>query len=214
MSGTPSPVSRERRPFLIGAVVLTAAVSLLQIPVLTLAAAALAGFVFWFFRDPERVIPADERHVLSPADGRVVGIVGLEEDRLLKGPAIRISIFLNVFNVHVNRVPVSGKILNIVYQPGLFKMAQVPEASLNNEQNALLLESPSGMRIVFVQIAGFIARRIVCWARTGDTLRQGERFGMIRFGSRTDIYVPPTTRIRVKPGDRVQGGVSVLGELT
>ena len=180
---------------------------------MTAITAGFALLVFWFFRDPERFRPNDERKILSPADGKVVGIVEIREDRLLKDRAIRVSIFLSVFNVHVNRIPLSGWIRNIVYQPGQFRMAQVEEASIHNEQNAILLESSSGTKIVIVQIAWFIARRIISWIKPGDYVHQGARFGMIRFGSRTDIYMPPSTRLKVKIGDYVKGGLSVIGEL-
>lgn len=208
-----SPVARERLPFLIGAVTITVAVSLLKISWLTAVVGVLAALVFWFFRDPERSGPADEGVVLSPADGRIVGIEEISEDRFLKERAIRISIFLNIFNVHVNRIPCSGKIKEIAYQPGQFLMAHRSDASLKNEQNAMLLERSSGGKILFVQIAGWIARRIVCWKRPGDLVQQGERFGMIRFGSRTDIYLPLEAQIRVKVGDHVKGGLSVIGEI-
>lgn len=214
MQNSQSPVARERLPFLIGAVTIAVAVSLLKIIWLSGVVVVLAALVFWFFRDPERSIPVDERLILSPADGRVVGIGEMLEDRFLKERAIRISIFLNIFNVHVNRIPCSGKIKEIAYQPGRFLMAHRAEASLKNEQNAILLESRSGEKILIVQIAGWIARRIVCWKSIGDQVRQGERFGMIRFGSRTDIYLPLESQVRVKVGDHVTGGRSVIGEIS
>ena len=196
------------------ATVFTVAVSLLKIPWLTLGAVALALLVFWFFRDPERITPTGERLILSPADGRVVGITESDEPRFLKARAIQVSVFLSPLNVHVNRIPCSGRIREVAYRPGKFLSAQRDRASLENEQNAILLETGAGEKIVFVQIAGFLARRIVCWIKPGDPVKQGVRFGMIRFGSRMDLYLPLSTRLRVKAGDRVKGGLSVIGELS
>ena len=213
MRETQSLVARERRPFLIGATIIVVAISFLKIVWLTVGVGLLASLVFWFFRDPERSTQVDERLILSPADGRVVGIEEMSEDRFLKERTIRISIFLNIFNVHVNRIPCSGKIKEVFYQPGQFLMAHRKDASLKNEQNAILLERRSGGKILFVQIAGWVARRIVCWIVIGDQVRQGERFGMIRFGSRTDLYLPLETQVRVKVGDHVKGGLSVIGEI-
>lgn len=195
------------------ATVFTVAVSLLKIPWLTLGAVALALLVFWFFRDPERTISTGERLILSPADGRVVGITESDEPRFLKDRAIQVSVFLSPLNVHVNRIPCSGRIREVAYRPGKFLSAQRDRASLSNEQNAVLLETGAGEKIVFVQIAGFLARRIVCWIKPGDPVKQGMRFGMIRFGSRMDLYLPLSTRLRVKAGDRVKGGLTVIGEL-
>ncbi|QPJ63152.1 MAG: phosphatidylserine decarboxylase family protein [Candidatus Nitronauta litoralis] len=168
-------------------------------------------FVVNFFRDPERQIPTEPGLVVSPADGKVVEIQD-DTDPLLTQPSVRISVFLNVFNVHVNRVPVPGRILAIRYNKGKFLNAASHKASLDNEQNALLIET--GPHSVLVkQIAGLIARRIVCWVREGQTMETGERFGLIRFGSRTDIFLPADSKIDVKIGDHVKGGSSILGKL-
>ena len=209
--GAASRVVRERFPFLAGATLLTLAVAAFQIPWLTFAMGLLALEVFWFFRDPERTIPSEEGLVVAPADGKIVDIAEVQEDRFLKTRAIKISIFLNVFNVHVNRIPCSGVIQNIVYQPGKFFAANKALASTENEQNAVLLETPSGARVVFIQVAGLIARRIVCWAKKDDKVERGSRFGMIRFGSRTDLFLPLGTEIQVALGDKVKGGSSVIG---
>lgn len=212
-----SPVVRERFPFLAAATGFTLTVSLFGIAWLTLGAVGAALLIFWFFRDPERTIPppeAGERLILSPADGRVVGIADSDEPRFLKDRAIKVSIFLSPLNVHVNRIPCSGRIREVAYRPGKFLSAQRDRASFENEQNAVLLETGAGEKIVFVQIAGFLARRIVCWIKPGDPVKQGVRFGMIRFGSRMDLYLPLSTRLRVKAGDRVKGGLSVIGELS
>jgi phosphatidylserine decarboxylase len=173
----------------------------------------LTLFCTYFFRDPERIIPVEEGMVVSPADGKIVDISSTEEGRFLKKPAIKISIFLDIFNVHVNRSPVVGKVIDIIYNKGRFLAANVPKASLENEQNALILETDSGKKIVCIQIAGLIARRIVCKTKVGETLQRGERFGLIRFGSRVDLYLPVETEIRVSKGDKVLGGESMIGVL-
>lgn len=208
-----SAVRRERFPFLAGSLILTVSTTFLQVTWLTVIFAVVTVQVFWFFRDPKRAIPEGENLVVSPADGKVVLVAEEDEDRFIKGRAKKVSIFLNIFDVHVNRVPVEGRVLAITYQPGKFLAANKNLASKENEQNAVFLETDSGSRIVFIQIAGLIARRIVCWAREGNRLARGERYGMIRFGSRTDIFLPLDTEIRVSPGDRVKGGSSVIGVL-
>ena len=166
----------------------------------------LAIFVFSFFRDPERVIPKEAGAVVSPADGRVV-VVTDEEDA--GRPGKRISIFLAVWNVHVNRSPAEGTITKLEYKPGKFLAAMREQASLENEQNIFTLSTDAG-DIVFKQIAGFIARRVVSWKKQGDRVARGERIGLVRFGSRVDVWVPPDAEILVKLGDHVKGGASVL----
>jgi phosphatidylserine decarboxylase len=168
-------------------------------------------FVTWFFRDPERVIPDDPNAIVSPGDGRVVEIVP-EKDPLLEESYIRVSIFLNVFNVHVNRVPIAGKIQATRYNPGKFLNAASHKASLDNEQSAILLNN-GHVTILVKQIAGLIARRIVCWAKEGDEYQRGQRYGLIRFGSRMDVFVPEGTNLKVVVGDIVNGGSSIIGFL-
>ncbi|NKE69348.1 phosphatidylserine decarboxylase family protein [Candidatus Manganitrophus noduliformans] len=174
---------------------------------------ALTLFCLWFFRDPRRSVPQAEGALVSPADGKIVDISRTEEGRFLNKPAIKISIFLNVFNVHINRVPVAGKVIGVFYNAGRFFAANVPKASLENEQNAVVLETPAGKRVVCIQIAGLIARRIVCWIQEGSVLNRGERFGLIRFGSRVDLFLPIETEIRVSMGQKVRGGETILGIL-
>ena len=168
-------------------------------------------FVTWFFRDPERSIPEDPNAIVSAGDGRVVEIVQ-EKDPLLDGVYTRVSVFLNVFNVHVNRVPIAGKIQATRYNPGKFLNAASHKASLDNEQSAILLNN-GHVTILVKQIAGLIARRIVCWAEEGDEYQRGQRFGLIRFGSRVDIFLPEGTDIKVEIGDIVSGGSSIIGYL-
>ena len=166
----------------------------------------LGIFVLYFFRDPDRVAPASPDAVVSPADGRVVEVV---EESLEGAPGRRISIFLSVWDVHVNRSPVAGTIRRVDYKPGKFYAALRARASLENEQNIIRVSTPHG-DMVFKQIAGWIARRVLCWKAVGDTVRLGERIGMIRFGSRTDVWLPLAAEIVVKRGDSVRGGVTLL----
>lgn len=173
-----------------------------------------ALFSAWFFRNPRRAAPSQEGAVVSPADGRIVGIEEVVDERLGLGRAKRVSIFMSPFDVHVNRAPLEGTVADVLYNPGKFFVATDDKASLMNEQNALVLETVKGPRIGVVQIAGFIARRIVCYARPGDRLSRGARFGLIRFGSRVDLYLPPATHLHVGVGDRVKGGESIVGYLS
>jgi len=173
----------------------------------------LTVFVISFFRDPERSIPAGDKAILSPADGKIIRLESCTEERFLKGPAIKVSIFMSVFNVHVNRIPLSGRIAEVAYRPGKFVSANLDTASAANEQNAPLLEAAGGTKLLFVQIAGLIARRIVCWVRKGDPVERGRRFGMIRFGSRMDVYLPPNVQIQARLGQKVYGGQTILGYL-
>jgi phosphatidylserine decarboxylase len=166
----------------------------------------LALFVFYFFRDPERVIPSEPGAVVSPGDGRVV--VVKDEDYEGK-PGKRVSIFLAVWNVHVNRAPAAGTITKMDYRPGKFLAAMLERASLENEQNVFTLSTEAG-EMVFKQIAGLIARRVVSWKKAGEKVARGERIGLVRFGSRVDIWVPKEAEIVVRVGENVKGGASVL----
>ncbi|HXL23248.1 MAG TPA: phosphatidylserine decarboxylase family protein [Candidatus Dormibacteraeota bacterium] len=166
----------------------------------------LAAFVFSFFRDPERVIPANPGAIVSPADGRVVV---LKDEDFAGRPGKRISVFLAIWNVHVNRSPASGTISAMEYRPGKFLAAMLERASLENEQNVFTLKTDAG-DMVFKQIAGLIARRVVSWKKPGDTVARGERIGLVRFGSRVDIWLPKEAEILVRVGENVQGGSSVL----
>ncbi len=170
-------------------------------------------FTTWFFRNPGREIPAGEEIIVSPGDGMVVAVESEFEHRYLKEQSIRISIFLNVFDVHINRMPIGGVVQDMVYQPGKFMMANQPDASSGNEQNALMLRRSDGVKVLCVQIAGLIARRIVSWVVPGEQVTKGERFGLIRFGSRMDVYLPETSTIRVQVGSKVKGGSSILAEV-
>ncbi|MBU2549247.1 MAG: phosphatidylserine decarboxylase family protein [Proteobacteria bacterium] len=169
------------------------------------------GFSAWFFRDPERTPPPNERAVLSPADGTVIRIEEVDEDRFLNARVKKISIFMSIFNVHVNRSPITGRVEAEAYFPGRFLAAHLDKASLENEHNALILEAPGMARILVVQIAGLVARRIVCWVRPGDPVVRGRRFGLIRFGSRLDVYMPLEASVEVRLRQKVKAGESILG---
>ncbi|RCK77822.1 MAG: Phosphatidylserine decarboxylase [Candidatus Ozemobacter sibiricus] len=171
--------------------------------------ALLAGFSAYFFRDPERAIPSGEGVIVSPADGRVVGIETVDQVPFLDGPAQRISIFLSIFDVHINRAPIEGKVTWRQYNPGRFLPANVPKASLDNEQNSIGIED-GGYKVLVRQIAGIIARRIVCWVDPGQAVARGERFGLIRFGSRTDLFLPLSAKVAVTVGQKVQGGSTII----
>ncbi len=197
--------------FLVPLLVLAALCAYLRLGVATLVMLLLAGFVGYFFRNPAREIPAGENKVVSPADGKVVRVASIpEQDADLPGGQ-SVSIFLNIFDVHVNRAPIRGELERVEYKRGRFKVAYDEEASRINEQNILTIRGQR-LRVVVKQIAGLVARRVVCWKRPGYRLERGELFGLIRFGSRVDILLPKEVKILVKVGDRVKGGSSVIGE--
>lgn len=199
-------VAREGYPYI--AVLCVVGVILLATGLLWagVAAMVLAAFVLFFFRDPERSAPGDPGQILAPADGRVVSVRG-------ESGAQVISIFLSVFNVHVNRAPVGGRISRIEYSKGRFLAAFDERASTENERNSITIDSPRGFTVRFVQIAGIVARRIVCWRREGEDLQPGERVGLIKFGSRVDVFFPANAVVRVQKGQRVKAGETVIGEV-
>jgi len=172
----------------------------------------IALFVLQFFRDPPRSIPGDERTVVSPADGRIVA-VEVSRDPYLEREAIKVSVFMNVFNVHSNRSPVDAEVRQVWYHPGKFLNAAIAKASLENERNVLWLRAATGADVTCVQIAGLIARRVLCHVKAGDKLARGDRFGFIRFGSRVDVYLPPSVSVKAALGDKVRGGSSILAVL-
>lgn len=210
---TAFPVARAGYPLIYGAAFATAVFSLLQMPVWALTGLLCTVCICLFFRDPDRLIPADENLVVSPADGRVVSVGRVENSPFYEGPCTRIGIFMSVFNVHINRIPHEGRIVAVTHRPGRFRAANREDASLVNEHNAVVLETDDGRRISFVQIAGWIARRIICSLQVGDRVARGQRFGLICFGSRVDVYLPEDARVEVKTGARVRGGSSILGRL-
>ena len=179
---------------------------------LTVVMVVVAIWVAYFFRDPERSGARGDRVVTAPADGKVVLITEVDEPAFIHGRALRVSIFMNVFNVHVNRYPVSGTVKYVQYNPGKFLNAAVEKSSLENEQRSVGIES-GPYRILVRQIAGLIARRIVTYSRTGERVEQGERMGLIRFGSRVDIFLPTDAQVRVKIGELTTAGTTVVAEL-
>jgi phosphatidylserine decarboxylase len=173
----------------------------------------LTLFVVWFFRNPERTMPDNPLQLLSPADGKVIRIEEVDSEERSGRPFLKISIFMNVFNVHVNRIPYSGEVVAIRYKPGKFLSANLDKASALNERNTVMIKTDDGREILTVQIAGLIARRIVCWLKEGAKVKKGERFGLIRFGSRVEVFLPLGSTLLVKIGDKVRAGETPIGEL-
>jgi len=208
----PHPIiAREGWPFLAGFVIVSILVTFWSFWA-ALPLWLLSLFVLQFFRDPQRVAPDGEFNVLSPADGRIVAVEEVH-DTYAQRDALKISVFMNVFNVHSNRSPVDGEVLAVHYFPGRFFNASLDKASLENERSAMVLRSSQGHRVTAVQVAGLVAKRILCYAKQGDRLHQGQRYGFIRFGSRVDVYLPVESRPRVAIGDKVQATSTVLAEL-
>jgi phosphatidylserine decarboxylase len=209
----PHPIiAREGWPFIALALVVAVAVQAYAGWAWALFFWIVLVFMIQFFRDPPRVIPADPFAVLSPADGRVVS-VERARDPYLERDALKISVFMNVFNAHSNRSPVDGEVRNTWYFPGSFLNADLAKASLENERAALWIKTPRGADVTCVQVAGLVARRILCYAKTGHALARGERFGFIRFGSRVDLYLPLDATPRAAVGDKVYATESVLAVL-
>jgi phosphatidylserine decarboxylase len=199
--------------FIMAAIFATAVFSIAGVASIAFAGLVITVFIGYFFRDPERVAPIDEGAVVSPADGRVIIAEPVDENPFIDGKCIKISIFMSVFNVHVNRTPHEGKVFKISYFPGKFFSANLDKASRENEHNAVFIETETGKKICMVQIAGLIARRIICRLKEGDIVSRGERFGIICFGSRLDVYLPADTKICVGLGNRVKAGETILGYL-
>lgn len=197
------PIAVEGWPLILPGFALAGLCALLHWRAAAVGALALALFVTWFFRDPDREIPPDPAVLVSPADGRVIEVVPQP------GNGTRISIFLSVFDVHVNRTPVAGEVVEVSRRAGRFLAAWKPEASRDNAQASVTVRTPGG-DVRFVQIAGLIARRIVCRLEPGTRVRRGERYGLIRFGSRVDVHLPATAEPAVRVGDRVRGGADAI----
>jgi phosphatidylserine decarboxylase len=209
----PHPLlAREGWPFIAGAVLLALAIWWFFGFAWSLPLWLVAVFVIQFFRDPPREVPQGEGLVLAPADGRIVQ-VGAARDDYLGRDAVKVSVFMNVFNVHSNRSPVDGTVENVWYFPGKFVNADLDKASTDNERNAVHLRTASGADVTSVQVAGLIARRILCYVGKGDRLARGDRYGFIRFGSRVDVYLPPGSTPKVAIGDRVSATSTVIAHL-
>ena len=212
MNNYPHPIiAREGWPFLGIAIAAALLMTMVSVP-WSIPFWIVALFVLQFFRDPPRVVPQKPNAVLSPADGRIV-VVEKTQDPYADREALKISVFMNVFNVHSNRAPVDGKIENVQYFPGKFVNADLDKASLENERNALTITAESGQIVTCVQVAGLIARRILCYVNAGDMLVRGQRYGFIRFGSRVDVYLPLTAIPKVTVGDKVSATETILAEL-
>jgi phosphatidylserine decarboxylase len=209
----PHPLlAREGWPFIAGALLLAAATWWFAGFAWSIPLWIVAVFVIQFFRDPPREVPGLASAVLSPADGRIVKVEPAR-DAQTDRDTLLISVFMNVFNVHSNRSPVDGEVESVRYFPGKFVNADLDKASTENERNAMVVRLPSGARITVVQVAGLIARRILCYVKPGDRLARGQRYGFIRFGSRVDVYLPSDARPRVAVGDIVYATTTVLAEL-
>jgi len=206
------PVAAEGWPFILPLAVVTALLFALGWRNTGAVVLVLTLFVLFFFRDPERSVPGGENTVVSPADGKVIVVKDIFEPDYLKQDVKQISIFLSVFNVHVNRAPIGGTVETVKYNPGKFLAAWDDKASLDNEQTAMVIDH-NGKKVLAKQIAGLIARRIVCYAKPGDAVKAGERYGLIRFGSRVDLFLPKDADIKVKVGDRVKGSRDVIAVL-
>ncbi|HER62760.1 MAG TPA: phosphatidylserine decarboxylase family protein [Desulfobacteraceae bacterium] len=207
------PIAQEGYPFILFAGFSTLILAILEFAYAALPALAVTGFVLWFFRDPERVAPPHADAFVSPADGKVIVAEKITDDRFMQGEVMKISIFMNVFNVHVNRFPFGGEVKEITLRPGKFYSADTNKGALHNEYCAITVTSKNNIKYCVVQVAGLIARRIVCWAEKGDSLATGQRYGLIRFGSRVDLYLPAHFSTSVKKGDKVRAGETVLGYL-
>ena len=205
------PIAREGYPFIAFIAFVSLVFALLEYEFVSLIALLLTGFVCYFFRDPERITPAADDAVVSPADGKVILVEKIFDDRFVNEHVYKVSIFMSIFDVHVNRLPFTGTVEKIQYTAGSFYAANTDQGSLSNEHCALILTTAKDLRYAVVQVAGLVARRIVCWAEKGDTVESGSRFGLIRFGSRVDIYLPQKVQLEVRSGQRVRAGETIIG---
>lgn len=210
-----SIIASEGYPFIVFSLVVTVFVAILGRNYWLISFFAfLTIFIVCFFRNPERYFDDQEKIIISPADGKIIKIENVEVNGTISGKYKKISVFMNVFNVHVNRAPYQGKIESIHYHEGKFFSANLDKASEDNERNEVLIRTDDGRIIWTVQIAGLIARRIVCWVTPGMNIKKGERFGLICFGSRVDVYLPEDSKIAVKLNDKVKAGQTALGYLS
>ncbi len=213
-SQTAFPIARAGYPYIFALAFATAIFALLELEILALLGLAATFCVCGFFRDPERVVPNLAAAVVSPADGRIIAIERLETSPFYSAECVKISIFMTVFNVHVNRIPHEGQIRQVSYYPGKFYAANLDKASLSNEHNAVVIQTEQGSDLSVVQVAGLIARRIICFLQPGDKVHRGQRFGLICFGSRLDVYVSKDFQADVRMGQKVKAGTTVLGRLS
>jgi len=205
------PIAVEGYPFIALFAFITLIMAMLSWVVLTIIALALTLFSVYFFRNPERVAPSDNSAVISPADGKIVFAGPVKEERYLHRDMLKVSVFMSVFNVHVNRAPCNGKVIDRFYNKGSFFNASLDKASLQNEQSGMVIEMDNGSPLLMIQIAGLIARRIITYPVVGDILKTGIRCGLIRFGSRVDIFLPTNYVLKVRLDDKVVAGETIIG---
>lgn len=209
------PVAREGFPFILTGILLSVLLYAFSQRICAAFSILLTVFVVYFFRDPDRSCAYTPNTVVSPADGRIIKIQQLDEkDNPLGEPAVLISVFMSLLNVHVNRIPISGMVGRKHYHPGKFFSANLDKASEQNERNSMILTAHNSRNIVVTQIAGLVARRIVCWANEGDRVETGQRFGLIRFGSRLDVYLPVNSRVIARNRQKVKAGQTIIGYLS
>ena len=207
-------IAREGYPFIALFGFVTLVFALLGWTLVTLILLFFTLFTIYFFRDPLRVIPNEEGVLVAPADGKVIFVGEVEEERFFNSRVTKVSIFMSVFDAHINRAPCDGKVVDMFYNKGEFVNASYDKASESNEQSGILLETAAGPRILFVQIAGLVARRIVTYPVIGDTLQKGARYGLIRFGSRVDLYLPSGVDVSITLGERTVAGETILGRIS
>ena len=208
-----APVNIEGYPFIFLFSLATIIAAIFHCPLVTGVLFTLTIFSLAFFRDPDRFTPETSTGIISPADGKIIVLENVATNPFTQEAALKVSIFMNVFNVHVNRIPFSGTVTNIHYRPGLFYSADSEKGAQHNEYCAIVSETQDGQKMAFVQIAGLIARRIVCWLECGDQVTSGKRFGLIRFGSRVDLYLPPSAEPCISLGQKVKAGETIIGHL-
>ncbi|OPX33974.1 MAG: phosphatidylserine decarboxylase [Desulfobacteraceae bacterium 4484_190.1] len=208
------PIAKPGFPFILISLAFTILFCLIGLKFVAVLTGIITLFIIFFFRDPERTNSNEPKAVVTPADGRILEIIHLNDSNNPLGEtAVKISIFMSIFNVHVNRIPVGGVIRKIVYNPGKFFSANLDKASEYNENNRVFLQTPDKHKVACIQIAGLIARRIVCWIKAGDQMETGQRFGLIRFGSRLEVFLPAASKIIAVPHQKVKAGKTIIGYL-
>lgn len=210
MRNNRTPIAAEGFPFIAIASLITLLLVLFAWKVAAALALGVTLFIVYFFRNPQRIIPGIDNAVVAPADGVIIYLGNAHEEHL-DAEMLKISIFMSVFNVHVNRVPFTGRVLDVFRKSGKFLDARNERATFENEQSGIILETEKGVKLVFIQVAGLIARRIISYPRKGDMLRRGDRYGLIRFGSRVDIYLPKNIVLQVAVGEKTVAGETILG---
>ncbi len=207
------PIAKEGYPFIGSTVLVTLILALFGYQFLCLVSLLISFFILYFFRDPERFVPVENDSIICPADGKIILVEKIYDERFFQEDVHKVSIFMNIFNVHVNRIPVSGTVEKILYKAGTFYSADSEKGGLQNENCATIISCETGRKIAVVQVAGLIARRIVCWLEAQDKVTQGKRFGLIRFGSRVDLYLSGNVDIAVSKGQVVRAGETIIGKL-